>query len=109
MIVPSDVTAAPSPFATALAKTVPDTNTEPPAPVTLAPGIVEGIPSAAVLALNVVGVPETVTVTTVLLVRTAAAALSPGGSPVTAKLAGVIDAAYVPLESVKTTLAPLTA
>ena len=103
-------TAAPSPIATALAVTVPDTVTAAVAPVTFACATVEGTVIVLVLALYVVGVPVIGTVTTVLLVRTAVPAVSPGGRVdwVGAKFAGVIGVMYVLFESVYTMLAPLT-
>ena len=86
-------TEAPSPIATALADTVPDTGTAAVAPVTFACGMVGGMAMGAAFALAVVGVPEMAMVTTVLLVRVASAAVNPAGNPVTAKFAGVIAAA----------------
>ena len=102
-------TAAPSPIATALAVTVPDTATAAVASVTFACAMVEGTVIAVVFALANLGAPLMVIVTTVLLVRVAASATIPLGNPEMAKLAAVIVAAYVPFESVNTTLAPLTA
>jgi len=95
------VIVAPSPRATALADTVPDTATAAPAPVTFACAMVAGRVRDAALALNVVGVPEMATVTTVLLVRVADPTVSPAGNPVIpVKFAPVMGLAYVPLLNV---------
>ena len=100
LTVGTPLTAAPSPLATALALTVPVGVIAAVAPVTLPCGIEAGSPIFTALALYVVGVPDMETVTTVLLVLTAVAAVNPAGSPETAKLAGVIVVAYCPLVSV---------
>ena len=102
-------TVAPSPLATALADIVPETATAAVAPVTLPCATVAGRVTVTALVLNVVGIPEMEIVTTVPLVLTAVAAVSPAGNPDTAKLAAVIEDAYVPLVSVYTMFAPLTA
>ena len=81
--------AEPSPIATALAVIVPVTFTAAVAPCTLACATFEGRVIFTVLVLAVVGVPEMETVTTVPLVLTAAAAVSPAGNPDTAKCAAV--------------------
>jgi len=101
-------TVAPTPFATALVVTVPDTVMAAVAPITFACGIA-GTVTVAVFALYVVGEPLMLTVTTDALVRVAAAAVNPAGNPVTAKFAGVNVVAYVLFASVYTMLAPLTA
>ena len=93
-------TAEPSPLATALVLTVPVRVTAVVAPLTLPEGIVAGSVMAVAVELNVVGVPVTVMVTTVSLVRAAVPADRPAGSPLTAKLPAVIDDAYVPLVNV---------
>ena len=104
------LTGRPSPFATALAVIVPDTVTAADAPDTFLAAMVEGRVMFGALVEAVVGVPEMAIVTTVPLVRVAAAAVSPAGNPpVRAKSAGVIGVAYVPLAMVYVMLAPLTA
>jgi len=103
-------TVAPSPIATALVESVAGvTDTLEVAPVTLANGTADTGDKVAPTVEEVVGAPLMAMVTTVLLVRTAAAALSPAGRPSIIKCDAVIDEAYVPLESVYTMLAPLTA
>ena len=87
------LTAAPAPRATALAVTVPARGIWLVAPVTLAGGIFVDSVILVVLELAVVGVPVMGMVTTVLFVRTAVPAVSPGGKPDATKLAGVIVAA----------------
>ena len=84
------LTSAPVPFAIALAVTVPDGVTGLLAPVMFAAGIVVGRVMLVVVVLAVVGLPVIVIVTTVPLVRCAAAAVSPAGRPETVKLAGVM-------------------
>ena len=101
-------TVAPSPFATALAVTVPDTGTATVAPVTFACGMVAGMLMVAAFALAVVGRPEMAMVTVVLSARVASAAVNPAGNPEMMKFAGVIVAAYTAFESVYTMLASLT-
>ena len=94
------VTVAPVPRDTALAVIVPDTLTAADAPVTLACGMVAGRVMFAVLVLAVVGVPVMAILTSVFDARVAAAAVNPAGKPDTAKFAGVMLEAYVPLVSV---------
>ena len=101
--------AAPAPRSTALAVNVPDTATGALAPVTLPCGMLAGSVRFTAFVVRVVGVPEIATVTSVALVRVAAAAVSPAGSPVTAKFAAVMLVAKEPLLNVYTMLAPLTA
>jgi len=98
-------TVAPSPIATALAVTVPDTVTAAVAPLTFSCATVEGIVIVLALALYVVGAPVIGTVTVVMPVSVAVPAVNPSGNPLTAKFAGVIVAAYVPFESLYTMLA----
>jgi hypothetical protein len=100
LTVGASLTAAPSPFDTSLAETVPVGVIAAVASVTFACGKLAGSVIFTALALYVVGVPVIATVTTVPLVLTAVPAVNPAGSPDTAKLAAVIDAAYVPLVSV---------
>ena len=95
--------AAPVPFATApLLIVVGVTATAAVAPATFAWGILDGrvMVPAAVKPVLVLGVPESVTVTTVLLVRTAAAVTPVGKADVGLKLAAVMGFAYVPLDRV---------
>ena len=91
------LTSAPVPFAIALAVIIPDGVTGEVAPVMFAAGIVVGRVMFVVVVLTVVGLPVMVMVATVPLVRCAAAAVNPAGNPETAKLAGVMLVAYVPL------------
>ena len=64
-----------------------------------------GSVTVLVFALYVVGLPETAIVTTVLFVRTAEAAVSPGGRFETAKLDGDMGLANVPLVRLNVMLA----
>ena len=101
LCVGAPLTAAPSPRATALATIVPvGVIALPVAPETFAAEMDAGSVNVVVVVLAAEGVPVMVTVTTVPLVRCAAPAVNPGGRFVTAKLAAVIDEAYVPLVSV---------
>jgi len=102
-------TEAPSPIATALADTVPDTVTAAVASLTFACATDVGTVIVLVLALYVVGVPVIRTVTLVASVRVAVPGFSPGGRLDGTKFAGVIVVAYVLFASVYTMLAPLTA
>ena len=100
--------AAWSPLATAPAAAVPVGVMAAVAPATLACGMLAGSVMGAAAVLAAVGVPVIGTVTTVSLVLAAVPAARPAGRPDTAKLAGVMVAAYAPLESVYTML-PVTA
>ena len=94
------LTAAPSPLAIGPTGTVPVGVILAVAPTTLAWGMLVGRVALTELALYAVGVPVIGTVTSVALVRTAVPAVSPAGSPVTAKLAAVMEAAYVLFDNV---------
>lgn len=61
------------------------------------------------LALNADGIPVTETVTVVLFVLVTVPCVSPGGRFPTLNWEAVIDVGNVPLVTVNTTLAPLTA